>query len=230
MVYQRLCNFSLWLTSLVVFTVWYFLIRVPALQSNNPIIFYVYSTLLGIVFAYGFFNLVLKIMMWFAQQFLPIKKWLFASAYVEGIWVGYYKNLNKEVILYFETIEQTVENTTIFGESYFLTNLEYKGSWKSIETYINPIDHSLTYHYSTSMVNADDARGTTTYNFLPNGKKQRDELYGYSMELNCKGQMIQYGKKLHTINFKIDKKQILKEAREYYNQSIADINTIMSKE
>ena len=143
MFYRKICNIALILTSIFVFYTWSFTNSVNFPYFENKILVY----FLNFVSAFGIFRLVVFIAVNILERIKLVKKIIFGSSYFEGTWVGYYFSpYDNKLVIFYQTIFQTIEDVNIFTRAYNEEDMSYRGIWTSISTVsIKPIESEMSY-------------------------------------------------------------------------------------
>jgi hypothetical protein len=127
------------ITTLIVFSLW-------ELFANIGENYSILKIVIAAITSIGFYRILMLIAKSLILNIRIFKKWIFASQYIEGVWVGFFMGKSDKVRYYIETFEQDFESITIRGKG-FRENEGYFGSWIS------------------ESVNFDDKKGTLNYTY-----------------------------------------------------------------
>lgn len=148
------------ITTSIAYSVWK---NITILYTSNKSI----NLLLTFTLSYSFYKLVYNLLSFLCNNCRQVRKKIFGKYYLEGVWVGFYI-YNGTTELCYETIEQTLEHTTLKGRG-FDKDGNYISSWIAIEPLICLEESKLTYYYELNELNYDDiavglARATIEWN------------------------------------------------------------------
>lgn len=148
------------ITTSIAYCIWG---NVSTFYTSNKL----FNLLLTFVFSISFYKLVYNLLSVLCNNCRQIRKIILGKYYLEGLWIGFYI-YNGMVELCYETIEQTLENTTLKGRGFDVDG-NYISSWIAIEPLINIEESKLTYYYELNEFNCDDiavglARATIEWN------------------------------------------------------------------
>jgi len=134
MYYKKIYNIALFFTSIVVFILWFNINLKTAESDVHPVI----KFFLSWIFAYGFFGSCVSVIVVLLQQCTTINQIIFGQSYFGGVWVGYYiipagttsqdgKIMAEEEnpVIFFQIIEQNLQQISILTESYELPTEEF---------------------------------------------------------------------------------------------------------
>jgi len=127
------------ITTLTVFSMWEIF---SAIGKENPFL----TILIAVISSIGFYRILVIIAKSIILNIRWLKKIIFGSQYVEGVWIGFFVGKSNQIRYYIETFEQDFESITIRGKG-FRENEGYFGSWIS------------------ESVNFDDKKGTLNYTY-----------------------------------------------------------------
>jgi hypothetical protein len=180
MLYKKICNSAILVTSILVFITWKGLIKTELPISDLPFLKYVNQDVLkfviGYFMAYGFFNFIVFFTINILIKITIEKKIILGSFYFEGTWIGYYfgpekvydssDNVSyaarKVPVIFFQTIQQNIDEIIISNtEAYHKgdDNLykTHRCSWHSISNVsISSSGSLLSYLYHATSIQADD--------------------------------------------------------------------------
>lgn len=169
------------ITTAIVFFIWS--IIQPTLVSLTGIN-QLASLLLGALISLGAYRLVLGAIEKLVLKFEYIKKLVFGSSYLNGVWVGVYIGMNGKPRYYIEYFEQDF-NSLIIRSKCYSDDLTYKGDWKSTNVSVNEDKGELYYTYETTMQNNNYKNiGFAIFNFERATKDVfPTKLHGFSSDI-----------------------------------------------
>ncbi len=186
-------------TTAVTFFFWY---TISQLMAQNIWL----GTLLSGVISLGTYRIILKFMEWAFLKLPRIKKLLFGSCYLEGIWVGCYLGHDGKPQYYIESFEQDFDGLVIRGKCFY-EDRTFKGTWTSERVIIDDEKGRITYTYITDMINnTHKNQGLAEFVFdRINKKEQPNRMVGFSSD-------IFNPKKFMSIEERVVEKKILTES------------------
>ena len=98
MIYQKICNCALFMTSIFVFITWSLIDTIDFSNFDNIISEIIAGYIIKFVLAFGFFNSIVLVTVYFFDKIPFMKKIIFGSSFFEGVWVGYYTVEDTHVI------------------------------------------------------------------------------------------------------------------------------------
>lgn len=141
-------------------------------------------TIFPVITSYGTYKLLLKLVELLANNCQSFKKLVFASEYLEGMWIGCFIGKDGNPQYFVETFEQDFNGLIIRGRNYY-KNGSFKGTWVSEKVSINAEKGELSYTYITDMINNTYSnRGFGDFSFIrksPN--KAPNKLIGFTTDL-----------------------------------------------
>lgn len=172
-----------------------------------------FSLLLGSVVSLGTYQLILKIMESLILKVTFIRRWIFGSSYLDGVWVGAYIGVEGKPRYYIEYFEQDF-NSLIIRSKCYSDDYSYKGEWTSTNVSINEDKGELSYTYETIMENNKHKNiGFAIFNMDRMSKeKYPRKLHGFSSD-------IYIDKRIRSVEEKVSKPKELTE-KELLNKAI----------
>lgn len=137
----RLHSIVISVTTLIIFSIWELL---ASSTSNHPII----NIALTVIASVGAYRLLILIIKAITLNIRFLKKLIFGTQYIEGVWVGFFIGKSGNVRYYIEIFEQDFESITIKGKGY-RDNDGYFCHWTSESVYFNDKKGTLNYTYTT---------------------------------------------------------------------------------
>ena len=230
MVYEKIYTIAIFFTSIFVFTIWVLIggsIYVDGADQK------IYTVLLGIVFSYGFFGLFTNIILLLLNKSTKIRKIVLGPTYFEGTWVGYYMATENTPVIFFQIIQQSIDDINITTEAYHIDR-RYRCSWWSVsKVSADPRTLKLYYMYEIDkMVDENEITiGIFNSNFLVNKKwgiSNPCRINGYAFNLHSKEKVrVQQIKLRDTISIVNDDciDVLVKKALEFYHRDISNLKT-----
>lgn len=177
------------------------------------------TLLLGSVVSLGTYQLSLKIIESLVLKVTVIKRWIFGSSYLDGVWVGAYIGIEDKPRYYIEYFEQDF-NSLIIRSKCYSDDFKYKGKWTSTNVSINEDKGELYYTYETTMENNNHKNiGFAIFNIDRMSKGTCPiKLHGFSSD-------IYINKMIRSVEEKISKpkglteKELLDKAIEVYENN-----------
>lgn len=121
------------------------------------------------------------------QIILLKKSFAFGKSYLEGYWVGVYKNSNGKLRYFWEKYTQDFNQTSIHGECYDESGRNI-ASWNSSNVFIDTVNSQLNYVYTNRSVEVKSshlAEGFCQFEILSDGfTKCPNKLKGSSCNKN----------------------------------------------
>lgn len=120
---------------------------------------------LTLLSTFALYSLLATILLSLSRNWLWLKKHLLGASFLNGTWVGSFKNHQGVEIFTVEFFEQTISSLVIRGEA-FNSNGDSHAQWVSKATFINSSDGILTYTYTCDK--SDDKstfQGIGVFNF-----------------------------------------------------------------
>ena len=229
MINKRIYNWSIPLTGLFSFGVWY-LVSLIKYDGIDDIWQKVIKFGIGAFFSFGFFTGTVSILNWLITKYKFLKKLFFASYYIEGVWIGF-SVTERGLTLMIQQIEQTVDNVSVYGQTFNYKNgiTEFRHISKSTGTSFDYVKHSLYCTYisdKTKEVNA----GFLNYQFINKGKKAPDKFWGYLANYNMNGKAFFMCKRLCDIEKMPDWQVCISEAKKFHEDNSEYFTHIISGE
>jgi len=227
---KRAYNISLVATSIIVFIAWTSTSRIPyETFENNMVIRNLVLILINSLVAYGSFNALARIIVYISNKCKLIKRLAFRSSYIQGVWVGYSLGDTDDEPRYdILTIEQNMDSMIVQVKAY--------GSDLKLRRHVTPecswldSQKQILMCVSTSrFVSAEgkDGRNYVEYYFENNGGSTiPDRMDGILVHLKERSSRQIYLKKISDLPHKKGRKELLKEADDFYkdNEGIANDN------
>jgi len=226
MIYKKICNGALFVTSIFVFVTWSWIDISNLGYFDNKIITTIIEMVLKFISAFGFFSIIVSITAYILVKIPLLKKIIFGSSYFEGRWVGYYvaPSDNAHVIFY-HIIEQNIDYTNISTWSYNVSDMSFRGLWDTTsEVSINIKKSEMSYLYEFDGINpSKHTHGMFTGKYFKEGIFKipcRMTGHGYNSESHTKF-LTETRKISHsTIMNNNDKSRFLQEAHDFYNNEV----------
>jgi hypothetical protein len=226
MFYKKICNIAISLTSIAVFLIWASLYDIDLSYFKNSCVQYLIKTLIGLVFAFGFFKMLVFAIIFLIEKSSRFKRCVFDSSYFEGIWVGYYiAPIDGRHVIFYQIIEQTTEHIQISVQAYHADDRSYRGNWKSIHmVFINPKEARLIYSYEFTGISQNEqpvSRGLFEADFQKDAKKIPCRIEGNAFNFITKMRFKMDIKKEsnNPVIENNDNKKLLDAAYEFYKNS-----------
>ena len=232
MFYRRICNIAIFISALLVFITWTLInnINFSFLENNQSIPndfisflnknkFFI-TLLISFISAHGFFNLFVSIIIWLLEKTRRMRKIILGSLYFEGTWIGYYHVDEGKPVVFFQTIEQDIDNIRCINtEAFHKDDKTYRCRWYSIgKVAIDYMTSSFSYIYYATVVNNDvdgkrNARGFFTSSILKKGCLSNPyRISGEAFNTATKNEM-------RMVQIK-DSDMVLIDSKEYINELI----------
>ena len=209
------------MTTTVVFGIWLYISQLILTypewfkeSSNNK------YNLLGIIMvgliSIGVYRLFFLITSYFVNNCQWIKRQVFSSYYLEGIWVGFYIGVSGNVRYLIETFEQNIDGLVIKGTSYD-ENKNLHSFWTSESINFDSEKGELSYQYKVrSTKEKPDPNGIAYFSIIRgNNHKPASILVGFSADSHltkkCKAMEYKWIEKT-----KYDINEALDKAEEFY--------------
>jgi len=151
MMYRKICNIALLVTSFFVFITWTLTNEISISHDYNGMFSQIIIFVINFASAFGFFRIFVSLTIYILERLKIAKKAIFASSFFEGRWVGYYVSPeNNKPIVFFQIIEQSIDVVHILSEDYNVDDSNsYRGVWKSEgDVSIASKKSSLSYLYN----------------------------------------------------------------------------------
>lgn len=191
---RKVYNLSVMITGIVSFLVWLTVSKIDlsSLTANNTVQ-EIIRIIIDAVFSYGFFQLIVNIIIGSVESNHVIKRALFSSNYIEGVWIGAYTVGEKnDFIVTIEEIKQSVNKVSVTGRMYITSDFEnvvYRGDWKSVGA--TNVRNTLAYTFiCNELFTNGSGEGFAIYEFIPNGKKPPVSFGGHAVDSANKGKQI----------------------------------------
>jgi hypothetical protein len=140
----KLHSIVLGLTTLIVFYLWEI---VSSLAIKYPDLKIPVAAIISI----GLYQTILTIIKFVFMRIRFIKKLIFGSSYLEGIWIGFFIGKSDKERFFIETFEQDFNSITIRGQGY-RDSEGYYGSWTSQNVHFDVRKGSISYMYETDAI------------------------------------------------------------------------------
>jgi len=226
--YKKINNWSIFLTALVSYWIWYTINPVTIL--NNSIFQIPIKIAVSTVFSFGFFSIIVPILSFVINKCKFIKKIFFSTNYIEGVWIGFFIN-KKGVALTIQQIEQISDDVSIYGQTfkYNKGNPIFRSLFNSTGTSFDYNKHTLYCTYLSDKLDGVNA-GFLTYHFINQEKKAPDMFWGYLANYIYDGKMFFLCKKYHDIEQMPDLQSWINIAKDFYENNKDYFNNIISDE
>jgi len=131
MYYKRICNIAILATSLLVFFVWS-IINDINFSSYGITGFWAVGInfVISFIVAFGFFNGFTIFTTKVILRITLVKRLILGSAYIEGVWVGFYITPKRPYLCYV-TVEQNIDEPTIINGFSYSVEKEKRHLWNS---------------------------------------------------------------------------------------------------
>jgi len=236
MIEKKIYQWSIPLTALVSYGVWYLvsLFKIYDLDDNLQKII---NFAIGAFFSFGFFSVIVPIFSLLINKFKFIKRKIFASNYIEGLWIGFFIN-RKGVALTIQQIEQTSDEVSVHGQTFKFNkgNPIFRSLFHSTGTSFDYNKHILYCTYTSDKLDGINA-GFLNYYFINQDKKPADTFWGYLSNYVYDGKMFFLCKKhsnkkdMPEITTWIDiAKKFYEDNKNYFDHIINRENTTNAKE
>ena len=213
----RFHSIVLAITTIIVFIIWD---KISEIENNYLIL----KIILGSVSSIGFYRIFMIIIKYLILNIRCMKKWIFGSQYLEGVWVGYFFGKSGDVRFYIETFEQDFESILIRGRGY-KEETGYFGSWISESVNFDERKGKLNYTYQSNSL---------SHSFINPGlaefMAERKSLYsapyafiGYSSDLYHATKMKSYEIKISDEPFIDSNHKTLERAKQLYLETTGSI-------
>lgn len=209
----RFHSIVLSVTTLVVFSLWELF---ESYSLNYPILKIAFAAIISI----GFYRILMLIIKSIVLNIRFLKKCIFGTQYIEGVWVGFFMGKSDNVRFYIETFEQDFESITIRGKG-FRENEGYFGSWISESVNFDNKKGTLNYTYKA------DALSNTFVNpglaeFVIERRKNNAppyRLFGFSADLYDPKKMKSFEEKINDQPDIGNIEEALKKAKQLYYEN-----------
>lgn len=210
--YDKLRSIVFTITTAVLFFLWTLLMEV---SSENLYL----NVLIGAVASLGTYRIILKILETVFLRIHFIKKIILGASYLDGIWIGAYIGDDLKPRYYKECFEQDFNGLIIRGSCYH-ENFAYKGQWVSDQVYINEKNGTITYTYTTDMIkNNAKNQGLASFNFCRKNKREYPKkMIGFSSDIFSTKKFLSYEWKLNKDEMQLSDEELLKLAKERYQE------------
>ncbi|MEM1183940.1 MAG: hypothetical protein AAGI53_02955 [Planctomycetota bacterium] len=129
----------------------------------------------------GTYRLAASSLLWLFGRSQALRRALLGDAYIEGVWVGYYRHGDSERFT-IETIDQKTGETTISGLE-FDSDGTSRAHWSSESVFIDKRRRKLTYVYSCDVYGTSHQQnGIGSFQLYSSGKYP-DRIDGYSVDM-----------------------------------------------
>lgn len=148
-----------------------------------------------------------------------VKKRLFGSSYLEGLWVGYYKGSDDKLQFYIESFEQDFDGLVIGGRC-FHEDKSFKGTWTSERVIIDAEKGKIAYTYVTEMIhNSYKNQGLAEFVFDRENKRESPKrIVGFSSDVFSEKKVMSIEEKI-IVKKKLTESELLERAIEVYKNN-----------
>ncbi|GBU28067.1 hypothetical protein R84B8_01625 [Treponema sp. R8-4-B8] len=228
MIYKKINNWSIFLTALVSYGIWY-LIN-PVTIFNNNIFQLPLKIIISTVFSFGFFSIIVPVLNWLINKHKFIKRIFFGTNYIEGVWIGFFIN-KKGVALTIQQIEQTSDEVSVYGQTFKYNNGNpiYRSLFNSTGTSFDFNKHILYCTYISDKLDGVNA-GFLNYHFINQEKKAPNMFWGYLSNYIYDGKMFFLCEKHCDIEKMPDLQSWIKTAKDFYESRKEYFKHIISDE
>jgi hypothetical protein len=161
--YDRLASLTIATTVVVMFIG--VVIVAPKLQSANAASIITAGAASALV-SVGIYRLIAALFLWLFKKCRAIRRFALGAGYLEGTWVGHYKDSESKLRFTIEFIDQSSGETKIHGREIDQTGAT-RGSWKSDSVSVDPQNQRIIYNYSCGMhENRADQRGIAVFDLI----------------------------------------------------------------
>ena len=137
----RFHSIILSITTLLVFYLW-------NLFTEISIFYPALKVPIAAITSIGVYRLFLMLFKELLLKVRFVKRWIFGSSYLEGVWIGFFIGKENNVRYYIEVFEQGFDSIIIRGKGY-REDEGYFGSWISDNVNLNIKKGTLNYTYET---------------------------------------------------------------------------------
>jgi len=217
MIYKRIYKWSIFLTALVSFWVWNLVSSIADISWISSNLQILVKFVIGAFFSYGFFIGIVSLLYQLIEKCKCIKKLVFASTYIEGVWIGFSITEDNEIILIVQQIEQTSDKVSVYGHTleYNNGNPIFRGSISPTGATFDSDKHTLNVTYMSDKKKGISA-GFGSHQFINRGKKAPDSFFGYSANYGSHGKRFITGKRYCEFEKMPDLNTMVKEAKRFY--------------
>jgi hypothetical protein len=155
----------------------------PLLQSTAHLNLY-YRVAIVYLGSAAFYQLLASGLRWLFEYWRHLRRWVLGPEYIEGTWIGCYKNPAGQKQFTIEHFEQTLDRIVIRGYAY-LENGTLHAQWNSKAVAVNADQGTLTYSYDCDVhANKSSFQGLAAFTFERKGpRKAPTAMCGYSADL-----------------------------------------------
>jgi len=229
MVNKRIYNWSIPLTALVSFGVWYLVksININGIDANKQKII---NFIIGTFFSFGFFSVTVTVFSQLINKCKFIKRIFLGTNYIEGVWIGFFIN-RKGPALTIQQIEQTSDEVSVYGQTFKYNNGNpiFRSLFNSTGTSFDFNKHILYCTYISDKLDGVNA-GFLNYHFINQEKKAYDMFWGYLSNYIYDGKMFFLCKKYYDIEKMPDLHSWIKIAKDFYESYKEYFKHIISAE
>ena len=227
MYYKKICNIAISIASIFVFIIWSIINNIDFSKYGiHGFSVVIISFFISLVSAYAFFNISTSIIAKFLLKITLIRRLLFGSAYIGGVWIGYYKTPDRDYLCYV-TIEQNIDKPTVINGFSFNVKKELRNIWTSDgEASINK--NNLRFQYNVTSID-DNANYDGFVRYILHEKKRFSNPHlitgsAYNLETDMKihTELKKYNHKL--LNH--DRETLITKALDFYNAEAANPDSI----
>ena len=184
--YKKICDFSIFLTSIIVFAIWSIVWDLNLTLISNEILQHIVKVAISFIAAYGSFHFIIALLISLMGKIKLIKRMIFGAVYIEGAWIGYYTTNGIDIICY-SIIEQDINKIDIVGQAYRCDDMTYFAKWK-LNGNVSLNTSSLSYMYDFDMLEHDSQyTGFANFDLLEKGMfKNPKKMVGYYFTMKSK--------------------------------------------
>jgi hypothetical protein len=221
MYYKKICNIALFGTSIFVFVIWSLFQNIDISKIGIEKVQYIVKIIFTMIYAYGFFNLSVHVLIKLLIKIPLVKKIIYGSSYIEGTWIGYYFNMNNPYLCSLH-ITQTIEKTNIMSKAYYLNN-SIRGHWDSkSDVTIEKSNNLLSFLYEVKLSDLNASYDGMAQLFLQikGMLKNPYKMDGFAYNLKSRIKLPMYLMKISDYqNPEIDEDELVIKAKEYYQNN-----------
>ncbi len=216
----KIHNFSILLSTFIVFFIWDKWFKDFSYLNNNNFLDSLMKAFATALTSIVFYRLVIKIIIKVLKDIQFIKKLMLKSEFLEGTWVGYYRNGDGKLRFYYEVIEHDIYNDNIRMHGEALN--ENKGNHAEWDVICSKLDSEYRKLYTMYRVNSLHQKGNNVglseLTFVGNDKNSAPKsMRGTAIDAHEANKMTIHCKKISD-KLNLDTNKMFEQAEEFYKR------------
>jgi len=228
--YKRICNIAILMASFLVFIVWSIINGIDfSVYNLQGFWAYGINFFISFISAYGFFNLFTSLITKSLHKITWVKRLILGSAYIEGIWIGYYTAPHRHYLCYV-IVEQGIDKSTDISGFSFSVDKELKNIWNS-DGEVSIDKNSMRFQYVLTSTN-DNANYDGFVKYTLHEKRQLKNpclISGSAFNLETPMKIHAELKKSSHKPINYERETLIAEALAFYNSRITHPNSMQDE-